>query len=475
MSTTRPSRRPAWIALTAAVTATGLAACSGGDGSNPGAEETGGGDAQSITVWTPHNTPQRLEIQQQVATDFEAETGIAVEVVGMDPADMNTSIVAGAASGEVPDVAVVGPDQVASWASQGLVDHEAAGAVIENLDESTFSEQALDLVTMPDGPGAVPSDGWGELLYYRTDVFEQLGLDAPETVQDVVEAAQAVADSDLGMAGIVLGTRPADAMARENTEHLSLANGCQMFEGTEVTLDSEACVDAFAKYQALAGASVQGDQDVESTRAAYLAGQTAMAMWSPHLLDEIGNLDANFPVTAPETGENPDFLAQNTGVVGALSGEFNDEPTGFGLTMNYAILNGSASEAAQQYVEYVLSDGYVDTLAMTPEGRTPVRTGTPEEPTRYADEWATLPLGADPNNQRPMDEVYAPEVVEQIVAAANSFSRWGFGTENWATAGAAVTQNTVVTDLGMLLPDGDPQAYAEHVDEAVTSLQAENQ
>lgn len=476
MRTTRPSQRRAGIAFTAVVAAAGLAACSGGGGSGAADGGTAGGDSETLTVWTPHNTPQRLAVQQQVAADFEAETGIAVEIVGMAAADMNTSIVAGAASGDVPDVAVVGPDQVASWASQGLVDHEAAESVIENLDESTFSERALELVTFPDGRGAVPSDGWGELLYYRTDIFEQLDLEAPETVQDVAAAAKAVSESDLGLAGIVLGTKPADAMARENIEHLGLANGCQMFEGGDVALDSEACVDTFSQYQTLAGASVQGDQDVESTRAAYLSGQTAMAMWSPHLLDEIANLDANFPVTAPENGENPDFLAQNTGVVGALSGEFNDgEPTGFGLTMNYTILNGAATDAAQQYVEYVLSDGYIATLAMTPEGRTPVRTGTAEEPTRYADEWATLPLGADPANQRPMDEVYAPEVVEQIVVAANSFSRWGFGTEHWATAGAAVTQNSLVTDLGQLLPDGDPQAYAEHVDEVVTSLQAENQ
>jgi multiple sugar transport system substrate-binding protein len=124
-------------------------------------------------------------------------------------------------------------------------------------------------------------------------------------------------------------------------------------------------------------------------------------------------------------------------------------------------------------VQYVLSDGYIQTLAMTPEGRAPVRTGTPDDPEQYSEAWAELPLGADPANQKPFGEAYPPEVIEQVVAAANSFSRWGFGTENWATAGAAVTQNALVTDLGQLLSGGDPQAYGQQVTEAVSQLQSE--
>lgn len=205
-------RRATRVAGTAAVAALVLAGCSGGgdDGGSGGGGEDG---AQQLTVWTPHNTPARMAVQEDVAAAFTEETGIEVNVVGLGAADMNQSIVAGAAAGDMPDVAVVGPDQVASWSAQGLIDTAAAQAAVDSLDQSTFSEQALDLVTIDDELAAVPSDGWGELLYYRTDVFAELGLDAPESVQDVVEAAQAISDSDVGMAGIVLGTQPANAMA----------------------------------------------------------------------------------------------------------------------------------------------------------------------------------------------------------------------------------------------------------------------
>jgi multiple sugar transport system substrate-binding protein len=469
--TTQITRRTLAKTGLAAAAITGLAACNGGGD----AASDGGGGGDTLTVWTPHNTPQRLAVQEAVAARFTEETGIAVSLVGMDGGDMNTSIVAGAASGDVPDVALVAVDQVASWFSQGLIDPAVAEAVVGELDASTFSEDALGQVTLEDQVVAVPSDSWGELLYYRTDVFEEHGLSAPQTVQDVVAAAQTISEGDSGMVGIVLGTTPADPLTREHVEYLGLANGAQMFEGTEVTLDSPANVENFTNYQALAEASVTGDQETESTRAAYLNGDAAMVLWSPHLLDEIANLDENFPVTVAEAAEDPLFLAKNTAVVGGLAGVENSEPTTLGSVLAYVCGTGSNAEAAQQYIQFLLSDGYIDTLAMTPEGRTPVRTGTPENPTQYVDEWAELPIGTNPDNQMPLAEAFSDDAVEQISTAANVFGRWGFGTENWATAGAAVAQNTVVLDLQNLLPDGDPQAYADSVQAAVEQLHSENQ
>lgn len=453
----------------AALALSGLTACSDDSG--------GGGDGGDgpLTIWSPHNTPQRVAVQEEAAKEFTEATGIEVNIVGMSGDDMNTSIVAGAASGDVPDVAMVAQNQAASWHSQGLIDPAVATSVIENLDVSTFSEDALNQMTLEDETVAVPSDAWGELLYYRTDVFEEHGLDAPETVEDVVEAAETIAEGDSGKTGIVLGTTPADPLASEHLEFLGLANGCEMFDGDQVALDSDACVTTFEQYQRLANASVAGDQDTESTRAAYLNGSAAMVIWSPHLLDEIANLDENFPVTAPEQQESEGFLAQNTGVVGGLAGVDNDSPTTYGNTLGYVAIQGGNSEAAQQYIEFVMSDGYIDTLAMTPEGRTPVRTGTADDPEQYLNEWAELPIGTNPETREPFLDVFSEDVVEAISTAANNFSRWGFGTENWPTAGTAATQTTVVSELQQLLPDGDPQAYAEAVQAEVEQLQSENQ
>ncbi len=465
---TRAGTRAGTAALVGALSVATLGACSL-------ISPSGDGRDGEVTVWTPHSTPPRMAAQEEIAAAFEAETGIHVNIVGMAAADMNQAIVAGAASGDLPDTALVGPDQVARWTAQGLVDTGAAREALAALGPDTISPRALDLITVDGDVAAVPSDGWGEMLYYRTDVFEELGIAPPTSVADVVAAAQAVDEADLGMAGIVLGTQPANASASENLEHLALAGGCDMFEGDEVALESEACVDTFTHYQELTQASVAGDQNIESTRAAYLAGDAAMVLWSPHLLDEIANLDPAFPVSCAECADDPAFLARNTGVVGALTGDHNDTATGYGLTMNHAVLQGADRAKTLRYIDYVMNEGYLDTLAMTPEGRIPVRTGPPEDPQRFVEEWRSLPFGADPANRRPFEEMFAPEVIEEVYAAANTFTRWGFGTENWATAGAAFTQNTLVTDVNRLVGGGDPADYANRVATEIRTIQRENQ
>src|SRR5699024_12288385 len=57
---------------------------------------------------------------------------------------------------------------------------------------------------------------------------------------------------------------------------LPISNDCQLFTGADVTLDSPECVNALGEYQAIVAESVGGEQDVESTRAAYLSGDAAM-------------------------------------------------------------------------------------------------------------------------------------------------------------------------------------------------------
>jgi multiple sugar transport system substrate-binding protein len=442
------------IAGVAAVAALALAACGSDD--DGGAAATDGGE---IVFWTPHTTPQRLAIQEEVAAAFTAETGIEVDVVGLDAAGANQAIVAGAASGDMPDVVLHRPDQTASWAEQGLLDPDAAQEVFERLGPDTFSEHAVDLVTLDGELQAVPSDGWGQFLYYRTDLFEEAGVEPPSSLEDIADAAAAL--NDAGTTGIVLGTAPGEDYTTQTLETLALMNDCQLFTGSDVSLSSGQCVTALAEYQRIQAESVNGDQDVESTRAAYLAGDAAMTLWSSHFLDELAGLDPNFPVSCDECADDPQHLAKNTGVVGLFTGPDNATPTTYGLTMNLGITRGADTEAAQQWVEYALSEGYIELLASATEGRIPVRTGTPEDPDLFVEQWRSQPLGADPSAQMPFDEVYPDDVISAVVDGANGFSRWGLGTEHAAVAGSLAAQNALAEDLQPLFGGADPVSVAE--------------
>ncbi len=60
--------------------------------------------AQSISLWTTEEQPDRLAKQEALAADFEAETGISVSVIPVSESELGTRATAAAAAGDLPDV-----------------------------------------------------------------------------------------------------------------------------------------------------------------------------------------------------------------------------------------------------------------------------------------------------------------------------------------------------------------------------------
>ncbi|WP_050304861.1 ABC transporter substrate-binding protein, partial [Mycobacterium tuberculosis] len=345
-------------------------------------------EEQSIVFWTPQTTPERLAAQEAVADAFTEETGIAVEIVPMAGADQDQALVTGAASGDVPDVILHASTQTGAWTSQGLLDTAAASAVVDALDPATFNENALSAVTIDGEIAGVPSDGWSHVIAYRADLLEEAGVEIPTSVEELADAATAVKEK-LGITGLAFGTQAGTASATEGIQSLFQSAGCELVEDGEVTVDSSACVTAAEHFLTLRNSSTAGDFDVTSARAAYLNGDAAMLLFSTHILDELAGLDPATPATCPECAATPDFLAQNTGFVTALG----DEPRQYGAVLSYGIPTGARAEAAQEYIEFVLDEGYADTLGVATEGRIPLRNGTADDPEAFAAAWGGLGIG----------------------------------------------------------------------------------
>ena len=84
------------------------------------------------------------------------------------------------------------------------------------------------------------------------------------------------------------------------------------------------------------GLLVSGAQDVDTVRANYFAGQSAMAIWSTFILDEMAGLRNDAKPTCPECQADPAFLAKNTGVVAAIKGP-DGEPAQFGEVVSWTV------------------------------------------------------------------------------------------------------------------------------------------
>lgn len=454
-----------------AAAATGLAlltvsAC--GDDGDDGSGD--GGGTEPITVWTTDNLPDRIAATEAIIADFTAASGIEVELVGVAEDQFTQVLSSAAAAGELPDViGSIGLEAVRTMAANDLVDTDANAAVVEGLGEETFAERALELTRDGDRQLAVPDTSWVQLLYYRRDLFDAAGLPAPETYEGILAAAETL--NAPGMAGFVGATAPGDAFTQQTFEHIALANGCELVDDEgAVTIASDECVGAFEFYgDLISNYSVAGAQDVDTVRASYFAGQAAMMVWSTFVLDEMAGLRNDAMPTCPECQADPAYLARNTGIVPALLGPDGEEPAQFGQVISWTITAESATDSAQEFVDYLMSDGYVDWLAITPEGKYPVRTGTEDSPTEFVDAWATLPAGVD--TKAPLSDFYGPEVLDQLAGGLDSLRRWGVTQGDGELIGAVVGEAPIQRAVSAVTTEGvSAQDAAEQAQEAVRQI-----
>jgi multiple sugar transport system substrate-binding protein len=440
-----------------------LSACGGGGGN--------GGDPNAITVWTTDTLPDRVAATQAIIDRFTQQTGIQVDLVGVEEDQFNQTLTAAAAAGDLPDVIGSIPlSSVNTLATNDLTNTDANRAVIDALGAGTWNQRALELTREGDRQLSVPSEAWSQLLYYRRDLFEAAGLPAPNTYDAILNAARTLHTPPL--AGFVGATAPGDAFTQQTFEHIALANGCQMVnEAGEITIDSPQCVAAFDFYrQLITEYSVQGTQDVDSVRATYFAGQSAMAIWSTYLLDELAGLRNDAKPNCPECAADPTFLASNTAIVTGLQGPDGTEPAQFGEVISWAITSEAAAEPAQRFVQFMLSDGYVDWLAFAPEGKFPARTGSSPGATDFVDTWETLPVGVD--TEGPLQQFYPQDVLDALATGPEDFTRWGITQGQGDLIGASLGELPVPAAVAAVTSGGtDAQGAAQQAAQALRAIQ----
>lgn len=445
-----------------------VAAGCGGDG-----DEGGGGaeGARSLKVWTIEDVADRVATQKKIAADFSAKSGIQVEVVAVGEDQFDQLITSSAAADDLPDVIAALPlSQVRTLSGNDLLSPEIAGQVVDELGRDTFAPRSLDLTKDGDKQLAVPSDGWAQLLVYRKDLFDAAGLQAPTTYETIERAAQTLNKG--GVAGVTLATTPGDSFTQQSFEYVALANGCELVGGDKkVTLDSPQCVRAFDVYGKLArDYSVRGNQDVDSTRATYFAGKAAMVIWSSFLLDELAGLRKDALPTCAQCRADSGWLAENSGVVSAIKGPDGQNPALYGEVVSWATTTAAPKDATVEFLKYMMSDRYVDWLALAPEGKVPVRQGPKPGDTSYLKAWEGLKAGVD--TKAPLSQFYGPEVLTAVQESPENFSRWGLTQGQGDLVGALQGSQPVAKSLSELIAGkGDATQAAQNAQKAVEEIQ----
>lgn len=206
------------------------------------AYSTGNTNPEHLQVWV-NRSRQYLEIMQKmIDEDFTAKTGIEVDLALMP--DQNKLILANT-SGDAPDIATginyaVPFELGIRGAIKDLTEFEDFAEVA-----GRFEEGLLIPSTIEDGIYSLPETMNFWVLYVRTDIFEQLGLEVPNTIQELKNILPS-----LQMRGMNFYYPTAGMLAMRNfhgTTPLILQNGGSLYDefAGDSNLTSEESVEGF--------------------------------------------------------------------------------------------------------------------------------------------------------------------------------------------------------------------------------------
>ncbi len=391
--------------------------------------------AAEITMWTMEEQPDRMAKQQQIADNFKAATGHTVNIVAVTEKDIATRATAAFAAGDLPDILNHTVQHLLPFAEAGMLDAGAATEVIDDLGPNTFAAGPLNMAMSEGEIVSVPTDGWTQLVVYRSDLFEAAGLNPPKSFADI-EAAIAALHNPPSIYGFVAATKIDETYMMQLIEHISLAAGYSPVNADgSVNEDKEALKNVLSFYKTIADASPDGDLYWKQSRELYLGGQAAMIIWSPSLLDELGGLRDSAPVTINDDPTSK-ALAQDTGFVTVFAGPGNDAGAAYADVRYLGITADADTAVASDFVKFVVSGGYGEWLSMAPEGKFPVRKGQFGGNKDYEKLWASLDVGVD--RKEPLANIYPQKVIDDIVAGLSVGDRWGVADGQLATASKMV-------------------------------------
>lgn len=267
-----------------------LSACGGGESSDG-----------SITLQMVESitSSARTELLTGLLADFEAANpGITIELISppTEQADQKLQQMLQAGSGvdvlEVRDL-TIGPFTNNGW----LYDMTEETKAWDGFEDLT--EQAKAFATSVDGKSfAIPYGFYGLSLYYRPDLLEEAGFDAPPTTwEELISQASAIqepsqnrygyafrgSDNAIGQALAIMEAYSADDLDLENV--YKLTDGSSIFSATPSQEALDAYIDLFTDGSPESSVAWGYPEVVE----AFTNGSTAFLLQDPEVIAAVEN------------------------------------------------------------------------------------------------------------------------------------------------------------------------------------------
>lgn len=285
-------------------------------------------DEHLIEVWIVTGRDQSTILKNMVDDSFSPASGIHVNVKLINPDAILNAVVAGN-----------GPDVVLSTYRTQPVDYALRNANVNlmkfpDCEEvlKQFNPSAYEGFKYDGGIYALPETETFNLLFYRKDILEQLGLEVPQTWEDLIACLPTLQGNNLQV-----GVPFPSIQAPDMTGFYSMIfqNGGRIYNdaGTKTEIDSEAGIAAFKTYTSLYNS--YGLPEYYDFTSRFRSGEMPMGVANYGMYN-------NLAVAAPEIRGLWDFtLLPGTKKVDADGNTYIDRSTGIDGVCCMMISKGS--------------------------------------------------------------------------------------------------------------------------------------
>ena len=371
-----------WLAIMLAATMVlGMAGCGNGAAGQEGdttpastaSEETKQGsdvseEKKPVTIQFMHSMieEERIQVIQGLIDEFQKENSwITVEQVPTDGDSVYDTKLTAFAGGGMPAVIEVNQNRAKWLVNNDFTDMEAVREVIESKTDDYYPA-ILKINTSEDGQNyiGVPVGGWVQGIWYNKSAFDEKGLAAPDSWENILAAAKAFYDPDNKKYGIALPTVDG-SFSEQSFSQFALSAGANALDAEgNAAFDSKEMIEALNFYKELYKYSIQGANGTTEVKDAILNGSVPMGIYSTYILRDLisAGLMDDFSIALPTKATSASY-----GSVGMLT-----------ITND---ISAEEREAAIAFVNFLVEkENNIKWLHMAPGGQQPVMPAVAEDP-----------------------------------------------------------------------------------------------
>lgn len=352
------------LMMTMVMVVTSLAGC-GGDKKDKSSKA----DGAKVEIQFLHGQPEEERVQaiQEIIDDFEKENpDIKVTQMPIPEDGFWTKISTMMGTGELPAVVEGGVDQLRLMNGEEALDLEANTEAIEAIGKDRYYTGALEMAKAPGTEDylGVPVSGWVSGIWYRKSMFEEKGLEAPTTWEDIQKAAEVLNDSANKKYGIAIATEESD-FTEQSFSSFTGSDGFELFDNDgNPQFDTPQMKEILEYYKTLYQYTMPGSNGVEEVKDAFVGGHAAMALYSTYIMGALvdQNLADDIGFAVPEKTEQGSF----------------------GMTSTMTISNMISEEEREAAVKFVSfmgnKEANIKWCHMSPGGSNPVLKDVADDP-----------------------------------------------------------------------------------------------